>query len=100
MTATGDSCYLAGMATLEQQIKENLVATLGLKIAADAIGDDTPLFGGGLGLDSVDVLEIAAMLSLHFNVEITAQDSARYREIFASVHSLADFVRERQAAGA
>jgi hypothetical protein len=43
-------------------------------------------------------LEIAAMLSLHFNVEITAGDSGRYREIFASVHSLADFVRERQAA--
>jgi hypothetical protein len=37
---------------------------------------------------------------LHFNVEITSGDSGRYREIFASVHSLADFVRERQAASA
>lgn len=86
------------MATLEQQIKERLVEALGLKIAVEAIDDNTPLFVGGLGLDSVDVLEIAAMLSLHFNVEITAGDSGRYREIFASVHSLADFVRERQAA--
>ena len=81
------------MATLEQQLKQWLVETLGLKIAVEAIGDSTPLFGGGLGLDSVDVLEIAAMLSLHFNVEITSADSGRYREIFASVHSLADFVR-------
>jgi acyl carrier protein len=88
------------MATLEQQIKEGLVATLGLKIAPDAIGDTTPLFGEGLGLDSVDLLEIAAMLSAQFNVEITTADSGRYREIFASIHSLADFVRERQAAGA
>jgi len=88
------------MATLEQQIKEGLVATLGLKIAPDAIGDTTPLFGDGLGLDSVDLLEIAAMLSAQFNVEITTADSGRYREIFASIHSLADFVRERQAAGA
>jgi acyl carrier protein len=88
------------MVTLEQQIKERLVETLGLKIAVDAIEDSTPLFVGGLGLDSVDVLEIAAMLSLHFSVEITAQDSGRYREIFASVHSLADFVRERQTASA
>jgi len=88
------------MATLEQQIKERLVETLGLKIAADAIDDNAPLFVGGLGLDSVDVLEIAAMLSLHFNVEVTQQDSGRYREIFANVHSLADFVRERQTASA
>jgi len=83
------------MATLEQQIKERLVETLGLKIAPDAIGDAT-----GLGLDSVDVLEIAAMLSNHFGAEVTAADSGRYQEIFANVHALADFVRERQAAGA
>ena len=88
------------MATLEQQIKERLVETLGLKIAPDAIGDTTPLFAEGLGLDSVDVLEIAAMLSNHFGAEVTAADSGRYQEIFANVHALADFVRERQAAGA
>ena len=85
------------MASLEQQIKERLVETLGLKITADKIGDATPLFAEGLGLDSVDVLEIAAMLSNHFGVEIAAGDSGRYREIFANARSLADFVRERQA---
>jgi acyl carrier protein len=88
------------MATLEQQIKERLIEALGLKIAPAALDDNTPLFGEGLGLDSVDVLEIAAMLSTHFNAEITAGDSGRYKEIFASVHSLADFVRERQTAKA
>jgi acyl carrier protein len=88
------------MATLEQQIKEKLVQSLGLKIAPEAIDDNAPLFGGGLGLDSVDALEIAAMLSVHFNVEISEQDSGRYKEILASIHALADFVRERQAATA
>ena len=88
------------MATLEQQIKERLVESLGLKIAPEAIGDTTSLFGEGLGLDSVDLLEIAAMLSTHFGVEITSGDSGRYKEIFASIHSLADFVRERQAGSA
>jgi acyl carrier protein len=87
------------MATLEQQIKEGLVETLGLKLAPDKIGDDTPLFAEGLGLDSVDVLEIAAMLNSRFGAEITAADSGRYREIFANVRALASFVRERQAAG-
>jgi len=85
------------MASLEQQIKEKLVETLGLKIAPEAIGDRTPLFAEGLGLDSVDVLEIAAMLSNHFGVDLTADDSGRYREIFANVVALANFVRERQA---
>jgi acyl carrier protein len=88
------------MATLEQQIKEKLVETLGLKLAAEAIGDETPLFADGLGLDSVDVLEIAAMLSNNFGTELTADDSGRYREIFANVRSLANFVRERQAGAA
>ncbi len=88
------------MAPLEQQIKERLVETLGLKITADKIGDETPLFAEGLGLDSVDVLEIAAMLSNFFGTEVTAADSGRYRQIFANVHSLAEFVRERQAKSA
>jgi len=88
------------MASLEQQIKERLVETLGLKISADQIGDTTPLFAEGLGLDSVDVLEIAAMLANDFGAEVTAADSGRYREIFASVHSLAEFVRERRAKSA
>ncbi len=74
--------------------------TLGLKIAADKIGDQTPLFADGLGLDSVDVLEIAAMLSSYFSAEVTAADSGRYRQIFANVQSLAEFVRERQAKSA
>jgi len=88
------------MASLEQQIKERLVETLGLTIPADQIGDSTPLFAEGLGLDSVDVLEIAAMLSSYFGAEVTAEDSGRYREIFANVRTLADFVRERQAKSA
>jgi acyl carrier protein len=88
------------MATLEEQIKEKLVASLGLKIAPEAIGDDMPLFVNGLGLDSVDALEIAAMLSAHFGAEITEQDSSRYREILANVRALANFVRECQAAKA
>jgi acyl carrier protein len=100
MTGACHSCYFAAMATLEQQIKEKLVASLGLKIAPDAITDEMPLFVNGLGLDSVDALEIAAMLSAHFNAEITEQDTGRYREILANVSTLAKFVRECQAAKA
>ncbi len=98
MTVAAHPCYPAAMATLEQQIKEKLVASLGLNIAPEAIGDDTPLFVTGLGLDSVDALEISAMLSNDFGAEITEADASRYKEILANVSTLAKFVREYQAA--
>lgn len=82
--------------SLEQQIKEKLVETLELKIAPDKIDDDAPLFFEGLGLDSVDALEVAAMLSAHFNVEIT--DSEKPKEIFKNIRSIAEYVRQQQAA--
>lgn len=80
--------------SLEQQIKQRLVETLELGIAPDKIDDGTPLFGAGLGLDSVDALEVAAMLSLHFNVEIADRDSAR--EILANVGAIAGYIRKQQ----
>jgi acyl carrier protein len=82
--------------TLEQRIKEKLVETLELKITPDQIEDEAPLFVEGLGLDSVDALEIAAMLSLHFHVEIT--DLSGARDVFSNVRSLAEFVRKSQSA--
>ena len=81
--------------SLEQQIKQRLVETLELKITPDKIDDDAPLFIEGLGLDSVDALEVAAMLSMHFNVEITDRDSAK--EILKSVKSIADYIRKQKA---
>ena len=82
--------------TLEQQIKQKLVETLELKISPDKIDDNAPLFVEGLGLDSVDALEVAAMLSMHFNVEIKDSESAR--TVLANIKSIADFVRKHQAA--
>lgn len=82
--------------TLEQQIKEKLIETLELKITPEKIDDTAPLFIEGLGLDSVDALEVAAMLSMHFDVEITDKESAK--EVLSSIRSIADFVRKHQAA--
>jgi acyl carrier protein len=82
--------------TLEQQIKEKLIETLELKISPDKIDDNAPLFVEGLGLDSVDALEISAMLSMHFNVEIKDADSAK--TVLANIKSIADFVRKNQPA--
>ena len=81
--------------SLEEQIKRKLVETLELKIAPEEIGDTTPLFIEGLGLDSVDGLEIVAMLSMHFDVEL--EDREDMREILHSVRSIADHIRKQRA---
>ena len=83
-------------ASLEEQIKVKLVETLKLSVAPEKIENTTPLFRDGLGLDSVDALEIAAMLSMDFNVEVPDGDTAK--EIFVNVKTLADFVRKNQPA--
>ena len=65
-------------------------------ISPDKIDDDAPLFVEGLGLDSVDALEVAAMLSMHFEVEITDKDSAK--QVLASIRSIADYIRKQKGA--
>ena len=59
-------------------IKEMLVETLMLPISADEIGDDDPLFGAeGLGLDSVDALQIVVSLDKHYGLKIEDRDIAK-----------------------
>ncbi len=77
---------------LEQEIKQRLVKTLQLKIDPDSIDGSAPLFTKGLGLDSVDALEVAAMLATDFGVEIPNKVVAR--EALASVNAIADYLRK------
>ncbi len=60
-------------------------------VSAEEIGADDPLFGEGLGLDSIDALEIAVLLDRQYGVKITSEDD-RNQAIFASLNSLAEFV--------
>lgn len=65
-------------------------------ISAEEIGADEPLFGEGLGLDSIDALEIAVLLDHQYGVKITSEDD-RNQAIFASLNSLAEFVAENRS---
>jgi acyl carrier protein len=65
-------------------------------ISAEEIGADEPLFGEGLGLDSIDALEIAVLLDRQYGVKITSEDD-RNQAIFASLNSLAEFVAENRS---
>jgi acyl carrier protein len=82
---------------LISQLKTMLIEGLRLEdIVPDDLSADTALFGDGLGLDSIDALEIGVMLDRQFGVKITSGDE-RNNQIFASLRSLAEFVAEHRA---
>jgi acyl carrier protein len=77
--------------SLKEEIKAMMVENLMLQVTAAEIGDETPLFGpGGLGLDSVDALQLVVALDKSFGLKIA--DPAAARDIMQSVNSMAHAV--------
>lgn len=86
--------------SLEYRIKKLIVDSLMLEnLKPEDIDTEAPLFVEGLGLDSIDALELAMALNQEFGIKTKADDE-RNRQIFHSVKSLADFIREQKAAAA
>jgi acyl carrier protein len=84
------------MTDLRRKLKEMLIERLKFEdMTPDDIDDDQPLFAGGLGLDSIDALEIVVMLESEFGIRVKNESSAR--DNFRSVSALADFVEQRIA---
>jgi acyl carrier protein len=85
---------LADAEALHQEIKALIVETLMLEeVTADEIDTDAPLFVEGLGLDSIDSLELAMELEERYGVTLE-EDPEQNQAIFQSVRSLATFVME------
>ena len=83
------------MQQLEQVIKELIISSLALEdITPDDIDPEAPLFVKGLGLDSIDALELGLAMQKRFGVVLSA-DSDEVRAHFASVRALAQFVRSQ-----
>ena len=84
---------------LKARIKLALIEELDLrgKTAAD-IDDQAPLFGAGLGLDSLDALQLAMAIEERFGVAVPEGEGAR--EVFASVQAIAEFVARGKSGGA
>ncbi len=78
-------------ADLQQEVAQLMVECLNLEIAADQINPDTPLYNDGLGLDSIDVLEVALTVSKRYGLQLRS-DGADNRQIFSSLRSLADYI--------
>ena len=77
--------------SLEREVAELMVQALNLEVAPAAIVPTAPLFGDGLGLDSIDVLEIALEISRRYGFELRADDENNIR-IFSSLRALAAHV--------
>lgn len=86
------------MSDLHKDIKQLIIDALGLEDITPAdIGNDQILFGEGLGLDSVDALELGLAIQKRYGIRIDA-DAKDTRNHFTSVDSLAAFVSARQTA--
>ena len=86
------------MSDLQLEIKNLIIDALGLEdMAAEDIAADLSLFGEGLGLDSVDALELGLAIQKRFGIKIDAE-AKNTREHFANVASLAAFVTAQKAA--
>jgi acyl carrier protein len=82
--------------TIKEQLKKIIIEELNLEeISPEDIEDDAPLFGEGLGLDSLDAVEIVVLLEKHFGVEVKSLDEGR--EAFRSISTLAAYIEERQS---
>jgi acyl carrier protein len=83
------------MSDILQKLKELLVTRLKLKVGADDIKEDTQLFGPqGLGLDSIDLLELIVGIKKEFGVEILDRETAD--KVFISVSAIAKYIEDNQ----
>ncbi|MEM5424869.1 MULTISPECIES: phosphopantetheine-binding protein [Paraburkholderia] len=80
------------MNALEQELATQIVKELNLEdVSLDEVGADTPLYGEGFGLDSIDILEIALLISKKYGFELRS-DNPENEKIFATLGSLAAYV--------
>ena len=85
------------MGDLKQELKQKIIEALELEDIEPAdIVDDEPLFVEGLGLDSIDALEIGLMLQLNYGINLKA-DSEETRQHFASIDALAALVESQRS---
>ena len=76
---------------LQLEIAELMVQALNLDTTAGEIDPDAPLYGEGLGLDSIDILEVALVVSKRYGLQLKA-DSENNHQIFSSLRHLTEYV--------
>lgn len=83
------------MEDLKKELKEEIIAALNLEeMTPDDIADDDALFGDGLGLDSIDALELIVLLEKKYGIKLA--DPAEGKKIFKSIATIADYVSKNR----
>jgi acyl carrier protein len=81
------------MDKLIDELKTKLIAHLNLQVSGEQINPDEPLFNSGLGLDSIDALELIVLLQQDYGIKVKTAEEGK--QIFRSVRTMAEYIRER-----
>lgn len=85
------------MNQLITELKKEIITQLNLQdVTPESIKDNAPLFGDGLGLDSIDVLELIVMLQKKYGIKVNGAEEGK--SVFFSVQSMAEFIYAKQQA--
>lgn len=80
----------------EKELAQLIVTSLNLEVSADEIDPEAPLYGDGLGLDSIDILELSLAISKNYGVQLKSDD-ADNNKIFSSLRSLNEHIQKHRA---
>jgi acyl carrier protein len=76
---------------LQNEVTQLIIQALNLDVVAETINPDDPLYGDGLGLDSIDVLEVALLVSKKYGLQLRASNDDN-QVIFSSLRSLTEYI--------
>ena len=80
---------------LREELKHKIIEVLNLEdVSAEEISNDAPLFGGGLGLDSIDALELIVLLDKQYGIKLA--DPKKGKEIFESIDTMASYIEQHR----
>lgn len=83
------------MDNIKLQLKEQIIKQLNLEnVSIEDITDDMPLFGEGLGLDSIDALELIVLMENNYNIKLLNPEEGK--EVFQSINSMAAYISKHQ----
>jgi acyl carrier protein len=83
-------------AELERELARLMVSSLNLEVAPESIEADSELYGDGLGLDSIDILEIALVVSKQYGIQMKTEGEDNFA-IFKSLRSLSAYIAEKRS---
>ena len=94
-TMTNASIATEVNAELEREVAQLIVSALNLEVAPESIEADSDLYGDGLGLDSIDILEIALVVSKQFGIQMKTEGDDNF-VVFKSLRSLSAYIAEKR----